>query len=209
MDKIIEVANNIGLPTVIIICIAVVYIITGTIGSILDFKGKVAPEIINWRRYCRRKKEEKEKQKILLENVQAALNEMKIHYSPEKIAERNAWIHWVNDRANIYDASIVEIKESLLQAADQLKENTKMTEDMFVENSRDRIIDFSEKASNYDWILSREQFRRIDRVYNDYERFLAERGRQNGEVDTAYELIQDGYKHRLRSHSFVEDMRTQ
>lgn len=209
MDKIIEIANKIGLPTAVIICISVLYIITGVVGSILDVKGKVAPEIINWRRYRRRKREEKERQKILLENVLASLDEMKCHYSPEKIAERDAWItcvnenmSWVHKRADEYDASI----EKIVSALDA---NTKMTEDMFVESSRDRIIDFAEKASNYDCILSREQFRRIDRVYNDYETFLEDRGRQNGEVDTAYELIQDGYKHRLKCHAFVEDMRMQ
>ena len=78
---------------------------------------------------------------------------------------------------------------------------------MFVESSRDRIIDFAEKAADYDILLSREQFRRIDRVYQEYESFLLERGRQNGEVDTAYEAIQDGYKHRLQQHSFLEDIK--
>jgi hypothetical protein len=55
MDKIIAIARQIGVPTSIIIVIALLYIITSVIGCILDFKGKIWPEIINWRRWRRRK----------------------------------------------------------------------------------------------------------------------------------------------------------
>jgi hypothetical protein len=82
-----------------------------------------------------------------------------------------------------------------------------MTEDMFVESSRDRIISFAEKAGDYDILLSREQFRRINRVYDDYEKFLQDHERTNGEVDVAYQTIQDGYRHRLQHHAFLEDIK--
>lgn len=209
MGEQINALSYLGVPMIFIACILALLFILNVIGSILDFKGKVVPEIINFRRYRRRKRNEKEKQNTLLKDVQKSLNEMKSHYSPEKIAERDAWIKgvnsnmsWVHQRADEYDASI----ERIVAALDA---NTKMTEDMFIESSRDRIINFAEKASDYNCILSREQFRRINRVYDDYEKFLEERHRENGEVDTAYELIQDGYKYRLKHHSFVEDMRMQ
>ena len=84
--------------------------------------------------------------------------------------------------------------------------NTKMTEDMFVENSRDRIIDFAEKVSDPNYIASLEQFRRIFRVHSDYEKWLQEHGRTNGEVDTNYGIIQSAYTYRVNNHSFAEDL---
>ena len=174
---------------------------------ILEVKGKIVLEGANIKRQIQKKKLKKQEQEKLLQDVKSLLNDVNLHYSEDNIKKRNEWMEWVNNRAEVYDASIIKISEDLAVATQALKENTKMTEDMFVETSRDRIIDFSEKASNYDCLLSREQFRRINRVYDDYERFLEERNRQNGEIDTAYEVIQDGYKYRLKHRSFLEDMR--
>ena len=88
-----------------------------------------------------------------------------------------------------------------------LNANTKMTEDMFIESSRDRIIDFADKASDYSMALSHEQFRRIFRVYECYEQFLEEHNRTNGEVDIAISIIKDSYAIRMKNHSFIEDVR--
>lgn len=207
MGEQVNAMTYLGIPMIVIACALALLFVLNIIGSILDFKGKVWPEIINFRRRRRRKKEEKDKQKQLLEDVQASLNEMKAHYSPEKLAERDAWINcvnstmtWVHTRADEYDASI----EKIVSALDA---NTKMTEDMFVESSRDRIIDFAERASDFEAILSHEQFRRIFRVHEDYEKFLKARNRTNGEVDTAYEMIQDGFKYRMKNHCFAEDIK--
>lgn len=181
---------------------------------VLEAKGKIVLEWANVKRRAQKKKCKQQEQEDLLKEVKTLLSDVNARYSEDNIAKRNDWIgdvntdrNWMHERANTYDQSIVDIKNSLLEAANQLQANTKMVEDMFIETSRDRIIDFSERASNYDCLLSREQFRRINRVYDDYEEFLKQRKRQNGEIDTAYELIQDGYKHRLQHRSFVEDMR--
>jgi len=135
------------------------------------------------------------------------LNEVNTHYNDDNIAQRNEWIRNVDNRAVSCGSQITEIKNTLSEVTNALNVNTKMTEDMFIENSRDRIIDFAEKAADYNIVLSKEQFRRINRIHDDYENFLKERNRQNGEVDTAYETIQDGYKHRLKNHSFLEDIK--
>ena len=214
MGDIIKAIEFLGVPATVAIILVGLYLVINIIGSILDFKGKVVPEIISWRRYLRRKKEEKEKQQKLLERLETKLESFEEHYNADNIAQRDCWIdevnntmQWVHARADVYDQSIAQITQSLNAASESLKANTKMTEDMFVESSHDRIIDFAEKAADYDILLSREQFRRINRVYHDYENFLQERGRQNGEVDTAYETIQDGYKYRLQHHSFLEDIK--
>lgn len=213
MDTI-KIMEYLQIPLWIVVGVIGLLLVLNIIGSILDFKGKVWPEIINFRRWRRRKKEDKEKQGKLLERLEARLASFEQRYSADNIARRDTWMgdvnsdrEWMHQRAEVYDQSIVEITNSLHEAANQLRENTKMTEDMFVESSRDRIIDFAEKASDPDTVLSHEQFRRICRVYDDYERFLETHGRTNGEVDIAYEMIQDGFRYRIQNHCFAEDIK--
>lgn len=192
--------------TVAIVLVSI-WLILHIIGFILDIKGKVLPEIINIRRYVRRKKAEKKRQEDLLERLEKKLASFEKHYNKDNIAKRNDWMKDVDNRAVTCGNQMADIKDTLLEVTQALNTNTKMTEDMFVETSRDRIIAFAERAADENIVLSREQFRRIDRVYQDYEKFLKERGRQNGEVDIAYEAIQDGYKYRLQHHSFLEDVK--
>lgn len=207
MGEQVDAMTYLGIPMIVIAGALTLLFILNIIGSILDVKGKVWPEIVNFRGWRRRKKEEKEEVTKTLKEVKALLSEVNAHYSEDNITMRNDWMSNVDNRAITCGSQMSEMKETLLQVTQALNTNTKMTEDMFVESSRDRIIDFAEKAADYDILLSREQFRRIDRVYQEYESFLLERGRQNGEVDTAYEAIQDGYKHRLQQHSFLEDIK--
>lgn len=216
MGDILKGVEFLGIPATVAIVVVGIIFILQVIGEITELTGKVVPEALKVRKYFKRKKEEREKTAKTLQQVETLLKDVNDHYSKDNIAKRDAWMKtvnnnmtWVNDRAKEYDNSIVLINNALTEVSKALEANTKMTEDMFVETSRDRIIDFAEKASDYNCILSREQFRRIDRVYNEYEKFLSDRGRQNGEVDTAYALIQDGYKHRLKHHAFIEDMRVQ
>jgi hypothetical protein len=207
MGDLIDGIEFLNIPMTVAIALVGLFLILQIIGELLEFKGKAVPEFIKVRKYFKRKKDEKEATAQTLKDVQTLLNDVNAHYSADNIAKRDSWMQWVNERAVTYDNFIKEITVKFADVTDALKDNTKMTEDMFVENSRDRIIDFAEKAADYDVLLSREQFRRIDRVYQDYENFLETRGRQNGEVDIAYEAIQDGYKHRLQRHSFLEDIK--
>lgn len=207
MGDLLKGIEYLGIPMTVAIVLVSIWLILHIIGFVLDIKGKVVPEIINIRGHIRRKKEEKKKQADLLERLEKKLDSFDKHYSKDNITKRNDWMKGVDDRAVTCGNQMEDIKDTLLEVTQALNTNTKMTEDMFVETSRDRIIAFAEKAADENIILSREQFRRINRVYQDYENFLEERSRQNGEVDTAYEAIQDGYKHRLQRHSFLEDIK--
>lgn len=203
MGEQVDALTYLGIPMIVIACVLALLFVLNIIGSILDFKGKVWPEIINFRRRRRRKKEEKEKQKKLLEDVQESLNEMKKHYSPEKLAERDNWMSWVNNRADKYDEAVKQIGE-LTKA---LIKNTEMTEEMFIQDSRTIILSFAEKIGNPDTIVSQEECNRVFKVYNKYENFLAEHKKTNGEVDIAIKVIKDGYETRLKNKSFLEDLR--
>ena len=198
-----------GLPTTVTIAVVGTYLCINIIGELLEFKGKVVPEFVKIRKYFKRKKNERNEIAQTLKDVRQLLNDVDTHYSSDNIAKRDSWMQWVNDRANVYDKSIVEVGEiskNLTDVTKALKECTKMTEEMFVENSRDRIIDFAEKVANPNYIVSHEQFRRIFRVYDDYESWLEEHGRTNGEVNMSYNIIQDAYTYRVNNHSFAEDL---
>jgi hypothetical protein len=203
----VSLVEYLGIPGTIGAAIIVLYLIMQLIGEFVELCGKVVPEFFKVRKYFKRKKDEKIKEKKLLERLAEKLESFEGHYNPDNIAKRNEWMRGVDDRAVNCGIQMENITTALTNVTQALDKNTKMTEDMFVENSRDRIINFAEKAADYDILLSREQFRRIDRIYQDYEVFLAERNRQNGEVDIAYESIQDGYRYRLQHHTFLEDIK--
>lgn len=116
-------------------------------------------------------------------------------------------MQWVNSRTDAYDASIVDIKNQLLSVTNALKENSKITEELFVQSSRDRIIDFATKVTDGKSLVSREEFNRIFKVYDKYEAFLEECEMTNGEVDVAIRIIKESYEKHIKTHSFVEEVR--
>lgn len=203
MDKTIEIAQWVGIPVSIVIGIAILYIITSVIGCILDFKGKIWPEIINWRRWRRRKKEEKEKQAKLLERLAEKLESFESHYNPDNIAKRNEWMQWVNDRAEVYDASVKE----LTTFQETLEVTKELTLDLYINVNRNRIIDFAGKVINENATVSREEFNRIFKIYDEYEAILEKYGKTNGEVEISIRIIREAYEVHMRNHTFIEDSR--
>jgi hypothetical protein len=203
----VDLIEYIGIPGTIAVAIVALYLIMQLIGEFVELCGKVVPEFFKIRKFFVRRRQEKEDSIKTLKEVKQLLNEVNKHYNDDNITQRNEWIKGVDNRAVMCSSQIADINNTLSEVTQALNINTKMTEDMFIENSRDRIIDFAEKAADYNIVLSKEQFRRINRIHDDYENFLKERKRQNGEVDTAYETIQDGYKYRLKNHSFLEDVK--
>ena len=194
-------------PTVVGIIIIGCFGVMQIVGELLEFKGKVVPEFLKIRKFFSRRRREREETARTLMEVKQLLSDVNAHYSEDNITKRNSWMQWVNDRAEVYDKSIIEISKNLLEATQALKDNTKLTEEMFVQSSRDRIIDFATKVADEKVPVSREEFNRIFKVYDRYEAFLEERHMTNGEVDIAYRIIKDSYETHMRHHSFIEDVR--
>lgn len=213
MADLIESMGNWGVPAVIITIVLVIFIIMQVTGEIVEWCGKTAPAWLKIRKLFTKRKERIQKledalvkSNEALERSNDLLEEMNRHYNPEAIAQRNQWmtcvnndLAWMHERATAYDASIDRIVTAL-------DGNTKMTEDMFVEDSRDRIIGFAEKVADPHCIVSHEQFRRIFRVYDEYEAFLVERHRTNGEVDESIQTIRKAYTYRQENRCFAEDI---
>ncbi len=196
-----------NVPTKIALVIVVSFFVMQIIGEFLEFKGKVVPEFLKIRKWFTRRKREKAEATQTLKDVQTLLNDVNGHYSSDNIAKRDGWMKWVNDRAEVYDESIKQLREEFAEVMQTLKDNTKLTEEMFVQSSRDRIIDFAAKAINEDAVVSREEFNRIFKVYAKYEKFLEEHDMTNGEIDIAYQIIKESYEQHMRNHTFIEDKR--
>lgn len=196
-----------GIPLKIAIVLVAIFFAMQAIGEFLEFKGKVVPEFFKIRKWFTRRKREKAEATQTLKDVQVLLNDVNNHYSADNIAKRDGWMKWINDRAEVYDESIKQLREALTEVMQALKDNTKLTEEMFIQSSRDRIIDFATKTSNENVMVSREEFNRIFKVYAKYEKYLEEHKMTNGEVDINYQIIKESYEQRLRDHAFTEDIR--
>lgn len=189
-----------NIPAKIALIIIGIFFVIQIIGELLEFKGKVVPEIVKVRKYFQRKKREKQEAAQTLKDVKVLLADVNAHYSADNIAKRDSWMQWVNDRAVTYDTFIKDMGE-------KFGDVVKVLEEIFVQSSRDRIIDFATKVSDEKSMVSREEFNRIFKVHKKYEDFLNERNLTNGEVDIAYRIIADSYEGHMRNHTFVEDVR--
>ena len=209
-----------NIPSKIALIVIIVFFVIQAIGELLEFRGLIVPEFVKIRKYFKRKKEERktlaempamfEEMRTLVGETKNLLNDVHKHYSADNIAKRDSWMQWVNDRAIVYDASVGEvgkISENLTNVTEALKECTKMTEEMFVQNSRDRIIDFATKVGNENSVVSREEFNRIFKVHEKYESFLEEHKLTNGEIDIAMHIIRESYENHIKKHNFIEDVR--
>lgn len=195
------------MPAAIAGIIVGVILVLNLIGELLEFKGKIVPEFMKIRKYFKRKREEKSEAAETLKAVKQLLSDVNAHYSTDNITKRNDWMNWVNTRADVYDSSIIEIKDNLALVNEALRDNSKLTEELFVQSSRDRIIDFGTLVADGEKIVSREQFHRIFKVHEDYDQFLKKRNLKNGETDIAMRVINESYATHMREHTFLEDVR--
>lgn len=183
--------------------IILLFVITQIVGELLELKGKVVPEFIKIRKYFIRKKNEKIQMNQTLQQVQSLLSDVNNHYSEDNITKRNEWMQWVNERAQVYDASVVE----LTALKDALASNNELTLDLYININRNRIIDFASKIANENVMVSREEFNRIFKTYTEYEEILEKYGKTNGEVEIAMTIIKDSYTNHMKNHTFIEDVR--
>ena len=146
---------------------------------------------------------EKENQRALLERLAEKLESFESHYNPDNIAKRNEWMEWVNSRATVYDNAI----NKLLLLQDKLNENNEITLDLYINVNRNRILDFARIVADDNALASREEFNRIYKVKKEYHDTLSKYNKVNGEVDTAIKIIDEAYNHRMKNHSFIEDIR--
>lgn len=186
------IAQYCNIPIGFMIVIIVFFAISNLIGEILELKGKVVPEFIKFRKYFARKKQEREtlaKMPNMMSNVERLLNDVDQHYSKDNIAMRDGWMREVNDSMKEFK----DIKGIVI--------------DIAIDNKRNKIIDFANRASDINIPVTREEFNQVFKIYDEYEKIIEENGRTNGEVEISYRMINEAYEERTKTHSFVEDKR--
>lgn len=192
-----------NIPIALGLAIIGVFLIMQIVGEILEFKGKVVPEFIKIRKYFARKKRERQtidEMFTTLRDVKTMLDSVDFHYNADNIAKRDAWMKWVNERAEVYDQSIQILKKGL-------DKNNEITMSLYIESKRSAIINFASYCASPDNPVTREQFKRVFRIYAEYEEIIKDNDLQNGEVDIAIRIIREAYENHLRNGSFVEDVR--
>lgn len=179
--------------------IVVLFLIVQIIGELLEFKGKIVPEFMKIRKRIERKKQEREltaKVSKQLEENNVLFKEMLAYYTDDNIAKRNGWMHDVDEDRNHIHA-LEEILFKVRQDVLKLR----------IESMRSEIISFASRVATGNCLVTREEYRRIFRLYEDYEKILEENGLENGEIDTNYQIIKESYEKYLLNHTFLEDLR--
>ena len=190
------------MPATIGIIIIGLFLIMQIIGEIIEFKGKTAPELIKCRKYFKRKRKERQALKelpIKIQEFNETLSQFNKHYSPENIKKRNDWMKHIDDKEELYDTEIDKLSQLLAKV-------NQTVVDIQIDNKRSQIISFASMVSDENVPVTREQFNRILKMYNDYERIITENNMTNGEIEIAYSIIVKAYKKHMENHSFVEDM---
>ena len=188
-----------NIPTKIAIVIIALLVVTQIVGEILEFKGKVVPEFIKFRKYFARKKKEREAlQEVpaILSGVKKSLDEVNLHYSKDNITMRDNWMKSVN-------AQLDHIKE----IDKKLDKNNQDTMSILIDTKRDAIIGFAQVAADEKKLVTREQFNRVFKLHKEYEEMIKANGLTNGEVDIAIRIIEEAYAQHIMNHSFLEDIR--
>lgn len=199
----VSIIEYLGIPGTIGVSIVALYLIMQLVGELIELCGKVVPEFFKIRKYFKRKKEEKQTHKDLLKRVNERLESIDAHYSTDNITKRNKWMEWVNNRAEVYDSSVSELTE----LKEALHANNELTLDLYINFNRNRIIDFASKVINENVSVSREEFFRIFKIYDEYEAILEKHNKTNGEVEVSMRIIKEAYETHMRNHTFIEDIR--
>lgn len=202
-----EILAYLKVPGGVALVLIIVFGIIQIIGDICSAKGKIVPEfmklIVKIREHRKRKRDEKQKLcevNTTLARVETLLAKVDSHYDEDNIAKRDAWMQNVNTKEKLYDTAIAELQK-------EMKLNTLITRDIQIELKRNAIINFARVAIKTDEPITREQFNRIYKIYDEYETIIRENNLTNGEVDVAKRLIDEAYEEHMRNGTFLEDKR--
>ena len=160
----------------------------------MELRGKAVPEAIKVRKYFARKKNERE----ILHQLPEALSEIRQLF--KEIEKRDTWIEGVNAKLDQNDARIKDIDR-------KLDENSENTLSLLIDNKRNTIINFASHVIDEKNPVTREQFNRVFKLYEEYENIIEKHNLTNGEVDIAIHIIRESYEKHMRTHTFVEDVR--
>jgi hypothetical protein len=195
MGDIIKCIEFLGIPATIAIILVGLFLIAQIIGEICELKGKIVPEFLKIRKYFKRKKQEKEDTKQMIQDCKQALLEFNSHYNPDSIAKRNNWMHEVDDNVRSNDEFIqkldskmdklLENNEILTTQLEQVKSNVLINE---ADRLRSELFDCGNRCRRR-IRLHPEEMEHIREVYRKYADVL----HQNGPGEKEFNFITDYY----------------
>ena len=192
-----------SVPTQVAIVFIAAWFVLQVIGELLEFKGKVVPEFMKMRKYfARRRKEREDTKKMfeLMEKIEKVFGEVNSHYNADNIKMRDNWIKGVNAKLDTHDQNMQII-------ADRLEKSNRDILALLIDSKRNAIIDFAAYVIDENASVTREQFNRIFKQYQEYEEIIKANNMVNGEVNIAIRIISESYENHMRNHSFVEIQR--
>ena len=195
MGDIIKGIEFLGIPATIAIALVGLFLILQVIGELCELKGKIVPEFLKIRKYFKRKKQEKEETKQMIQECKQALLEFNSHYDPENIARRNTWMHGVDDSVRNNDQLIhtldtkidrlLENNENLTAQLEQVKSNVLENE---ADRLRSELFDCGNRCRRR-IRLHPEEMEHIRAVYQKYSEVL----HQNGPGEAEFKFIMNYY----------------
>lgn len=192
-----------NMPARVALILAGLFFMVQIVGEILEFKGKVVPEFIKIRKYFIRKKNDRkmvEEVSKTLNKIQTTFDNIETHYNEDNITMRDAWMKQVND-------TMLENGREFQKINSKIDKNSEVILSLLIESKRSTIISFASRVIDINSPVTREEFKRIFKLHEEYERIIKENGRTNGEVDVAFRIITESYEEHMRNHTFVEDVR--
>lgn len=195
MGDIIKGIEFLGIPATMTITLVGLFLILQVIGELCEFKGKIVPEFLKIRKYFKRKKQEKEDTKQMIQECKQALLEFNSHYNPENIAKRNDWMHEVDDSVRSNDELIQKLDgkmDKLLETNETLTTQLEQVKSNVLENEADRLrselFDCGNRCRRH-IRLHPEEMEHIRAVYKKYSDVL----HQNGSGEKEFNFITDYY----------------
>lgn len=195
MGDIIKGIEFLGIPATIAIALVGLFLILQVIGELCELKGKIVPEFLKIRKYFKRKKQEKEETKQMIQECKQALLEFNSHYDPENIARRNTWMHGVDDSVRNNDQLIHKLDtkiDRLLENNENLTAQLEQVKSNVLENEADRLrselFDCGNRCRRR-IRLHPEEMEHIRAVYQKYSEVL----HQNGPGEAEFKFITNYY----------------
>ena len=140
-----------------------------------------------------------------MEEVKNLLNNVNQHYSEDNITKRDGWMQGVNSKFEDIYAKQAERDALIISLNEKIDKNNADTLSLLIDNKRNFILEFAEKAADLSRLVTREQYKRFFKVHEEYEKIIADNDLKNGEVDIAHRMTVQSYEERLKKHAFFED----
>ena len=195
MGEIIKAIEFLGIPATIAIVLVGLFLILQIIGELCELKGKIVPEFLKIRKYFKRKKQEKEDTKQMIQDCKQALLEFNSHYNLESIAQRNNWMNGVDNSIRGNDELIQKLDgkmDKLLEKNETLTTQLEQVKSKVLENEADRLrselFDCGNRCRRR-IRLHPEEMEHIRTIYKKYSEVL----HQNGLGEAEFKFITDYY----------------